>query len=552
MFVRRKQVRSGNRILTYLQVVENHRRDGKVRQKVLLTVGREDQMPPGRVDEFVRVLGAYAEKALVLDSVQDISLVAARAFGGVYVLGRLWDELDLDGIIGRRLAGRSYSTDMVAAIRTMVLNRCLDPRSKLGTLEWAKHRAWCPEAQSLGSQNLYRALDFLVEHKEAVEKALYSRMTDLLCLDSTLVFYDTTLVDVHSEPAPDDQERQLVRYSRNGSAQFLLALALSRDGLPFAHEVMPGNTTDVTTVKEAVGRLKQRFEIRQCVFVGDRGMVSDENLRWLQSQEVHYIVGAPMRRSKEVRDGVLATAGRYQEVSESLHLKEVGADGVRYIICYNPREAGHDRTTRESIVGHLEEVLRHPPGPGTKEAAALYSHPAHGRYLRRLQDGSLRLDRGRVSEDERYDGKYVLRTSHPKLAKEEVAAAYRQLMTVERSFRSLKSLEELAPVYHWKDRRVRGHVFVCVLAHLLERILERRLAQGGLQDCTAARALEVLDRVHMVPIEVKGRRYLARTEPDADVGRVLEALRYRLPPRLQELDGPGGAKVAEPHLLFSC
>ncbi|MDP2857655.1 MAG: hypothetical protein Q8P50_06700 [Bacillota bacterium] len=136
------------------------------------------------------------------------------------------------------------------------------------------------------------------------------------------------------------------------------------------------------------------------------------------------------------------------------------------------------------------------------------------------------------------------------MTKEEVAAAYKQLMMVERSSRSLKSLEELAPVYHWKDRRVRGHVFVCVLAHLLERILERRLAQGGLEDCTAVRALEILDRVHVVPLEVKRRRWLARTEPDADVSRVLEALHYRLPLRLRELDDAGGAKIPEPHSPF--
>ena len=124
-------------------------------------------------------------------------------------------------------------------------------------------------------------------------------------------------------------------------------------------------------------------------------------------------------------------------------------------------------------------------------------------------------------------------------------------MTVERSFRSLKTLEELAPVYHWKDRRVRGHVFVCVLAHLLERILERRLAQGGLEDWTTVRALEALDRVHMAPLEVKGHRWLVRSDPDADVSRVLDALGYRLPPRLREAEDQGGAKISEPRSLFS-
>lgn len=543
MFVRRKRVRSGQGTLTYVQLVENYRRDGKVRQKVLLTVGREDQLPPGRVDEIVGALKDWTERAVVLESVEELSLASGRSFGGVHVLERLWDELALDRILARLLKRRAYTSDVTAAIRAMVFNRCLDPHSKLGTLEWAQGDAWLPDTEGMGPQNLYRALDFLVEHKETVEKALYAHMTDLFCLDVSLVFYDTTLVNVSSEPEADE-ERQLVQYSRKKTSQFLLALALSRDGLPFAHEVLPGNTTDVVTVKTAIDKLRRQFGVRQVMFVGDRGTVSEENLKWLRSQDVHYIVGAPMRRTKEVRDSVLGTAGRYQQLEENLHVKEVEVEGRRYVICLNPEEAVRDLKTRESIVAYLEEALKDPPGPGTKEAAALFCHPVYGRYLCRLPDGTLKLDRTRLKAEARYDGKYVLHTSHPELTREEVARAYRQLMMVERSFRSLKSLEELAPVYHWKDRRIKGHVFVCVLAHLLERVMERRLAQGGVQGLTASRALRILSRVQLVPVQIRDHRWLVRTDLSPDAAAIFNALHYRVPPKIQplpQLHGGSGA-----------
>lgn len=539
MFVRRKEVRSGNRTYTYVQLVQNHRVDGKPRQKVLLSLGREDQLDRSQVDQLMLALRDLTEKVEVLGSWEEVGLGPGLELGSAYVLGRLWEEAGLGEVLRCQMRGRNFETDLVAAVKAMVLNRCLDPQSKLATVEWLEG-VYLPECRGLEVHHLYRALDLLCARKERIEEALYGRLTDLFSVDVSVVFYDTTLVTMHGETGG------LVQYGRNGVPQFLLSLALSRDGLPIAHELFPGNTVDVSTVKAAMDQLSRRFGISRCILVGDRGTVSAENLEGLRQAGYDYIVGVRMRQGGQTHDRVLATPGRYAQIRENLFVKEAEVDGGRYLICYNPQEADHDREVRQAILAQLEDDLRD-LRPGSRKAAELWSHPLKARFLRRLKDGSLRLDRARAAEEARYDGKYVLRTSRRDLEASEVALVYHQLLTVERSFRSLKSLQQIAPVFHYHDRRIRAHVFVCVLAHLLERLLENKLHATGME-ITASRALRQLARLQLIPAAIGQKHWLVRTDVTPQAAAILAALRYRLPPKLQEVITPSpaparGAKV---------
>ncbi len=381
--------------------------------------------------------------------------------------------------------------------------------------------------------HLYRALDVLYENKEAIEAGLFGQMRDLFSLDVSVVFYDTTLISSYGTCS------ELIRYSRNGEPEFLLTLALSREGLPFAHELHPGNTADVVTVSEAVKALKRRFSIRECIFVADRGVMSRDNLELLRQGGLHYIVGCPMRRAADVRDEVLSRPGRYRQI-EDIYIKRVVVDGRRYIICYNPLRAAYDRNKRQDILEELEADIAE-LDPRSKEAARLIAHRTKGRYLERLEDGTLRLNKRRIAQEARYDGKYVIRTSHPELSDEEVVRAYRNLALIERSFRSLKSLEEISPVYHWRTRRIKAHVHVCVLAHLLERYLEKRLREGGLK-MTAEQALRHLGRMKSVTVTINREVYRMRTEAPPEVRKIFKALGYRIPPRVQSKCSAPGAK----------
>ncbi|MFW6309321.1 MAG: IS1634 family transposase, partial [bacterium] len=404
-------------------------------------------------------------------------------------------------------------------------NRSIEPQSKLSTYDWLQEDVYFPPADKLQLHHLYRALDFLVDHKNAIESKIYDNLKNLFSLDVTVVFYDCSLVDMYGEHS------NLVKYSRKGKTQFLLCFVLSRDGLPISHEVLPGNTSDINTVIEAMNKLKKKFSIGRCIFVGDRGMVSQEKLDKLEKIDYDYIVGVRLNQWKEVKEQVLTTPGRFSKVKDNMKVKEAIVNDKRYLICYNPYQAQRDKETREAVVKELEKEIDG-LGPDTKKAASLYGHRYKGRYLRKLKDGTLKIDRAQIREDEKYDGKYILLTSDDELAKEEIATTFKRLTRIERSFRNLKSLNDLDPVFHSANRRIKAHVFVCILAHLLERIMEKKLVKEDLK-ITSAKAITRLGRMKATKTEINDKKILVRTDSNEKTNEIFKALHYRPPSRVE-------------------
>jgi transposase len=533
MFVRTKVLRQGQKEYRYLQIVHNQRVKGRVQQKVLFTLGRQEDVDPAQVDGLLKALAGYAEQAQVLSHIEELHLHNARNWGDLWVLTRLWEEVGFPQLFARILQQRQFEIDIERAVRATAFNRCLDPCSKLATYDWVRQEVAFPEAEDIALHHFYRALDFLHQEQAAWEKALYQREMHLFNLDVSLVFYDTTLVSVYGEH-PESLVKASRRSRQTHLKELLIGLVLSRDGMPLAHEVLPGNTVDATTVEAVTQRLCDRFGIRRCIFVGDGGMFSDPNLEHLEGLPFDYILGAPLRKLKEVRDQVLATPGRYSPVAENLEVKQVEIEGRRYILCHNPKEEKRDAALREALVQSLEVEITGSAGqPGTVAYQELLAQRRKRRYLRVLKDGTLRINRAAVRAEARYDGKHVLRTN-TELAGDEVAQSYRSLIRVEQSFHSLKSLEEVAPVYHWTEERVRGHVAACVLGHWLERLLERKLRQGGYTGSVST-ALRELGRVKSVEVELHGQWFRFRTEASPQAAEVLQALGYRLPPRVEPL-----------------
>jgi len=425
MFVREKTAPSGDKTYRYLQLVENERVDGKVKQKVILSLGRKDQLDRDRVDEVVGALKDYTQKAQVLESVEGIEPKQAKNLGDVTVLTRLWEEVGLDSVIRKALRGREYQFDVEAALKGVVFNRLIAPGSELSVKKWLDGDVYFPEGDGLQLHHLYRSLDFLVEEKETIETGLFNKLLDLFSMSLDVVFYDTSLVSYQGE----GEGNGLIQYSRKKEKQFLVGLMLSRDGFPFAHQVLPGNTADVSTVEEVADRLSERFSIGRCLFVADRGMISKSNLDYLEDQGRDYVVGVPARKYKKVRNVVLSTKGRYHPIKDNLRVKETTVDGKRYIICHNPKEAERAQATRTDIVEELEEEIDG-LNPETKKAHKLLSHSTKSKYLRQLKDGTLKIDRGRIREEARFDGKYVLVTNEEELFSHELATNYRELKRI--------------------------------------------------------------------------------------------------------------------------
>lgn len=238
----------------------------------------------------------------------------------------------------------------------MVLNRICDPLSKRAVHQWVKH-IHHPAFEHLELQHFYRALDFLIDHKETIENALFAETRNLFNLELDLVFWDTTSTYFEGRGPEELGAHGHSKEHRSDRVQIIVGLLMTREGIPVAHQVFPGNTADINTFRAAIKDVRERFQLRRVIFVGDRGMVSPTLLDELEFAQIEYIVGVKMRRSKAM-NAVLKTGGRYKVVKDNLKVKEVWHDIDRYVVCYNPAEAERDRLARADMVARLEAKLK--------------------------------------------------------------------------------------------------------------------------------------------------------------------------------------------------
>jgi len=434
-------------------------------------------------------------------------------------VGRVWEET-VGPLVEEVLGNEGVSR----AVYLMVLHRLCDPGSKVKCFRFAQD-VYGAGFEVLGLHDLYRALDRLAEGKEEIERGWLGRVRDLFT-ELSLVYFDTTSAYLEGTNPEGLASFGYSRDRRPDRRQVCLGVVVTREGIPVAHLLLPGRTADPEAFRGAIGYLVEGLGLSRVVVCCDRGMVSRGNLEALKGAGLSYIVAIRMRRDRGLARAVLSHPGRYREVAGNLKVKEVGVPGEedRYILCYNPFRAEEDRKAREGIVAGLEERLSSGNVRGLLSGAAR-------RYVRTV-GGEVRLDREKVEEDARYDGKWVLRTNTD-LAPEEVALAYKGLWQVEEAFRTLKTPLELRPIYHWAESRVRGHVMVCFLAFIMRQHLRLKLEEMGWEGSFSG-LLDALKQVRAVEIEDRaGLKYRFRDEIPAEAMPAFRALKIA-PPKLVE------------------
>ena len=470
MFARTKK--SGK--YQYLQIVQNHKEKGKVRQQVIATIGRLDELQAkGRVETLIRSLSRFSERALlILSGGSDPNLRAVK-IGPALLFERLWQRTGLRDAIKKVLSGRKYGFDVERAIFMTVLHRLMVSGSDRFCEQW--HRDYGIDGvQDIELHHLYRAMAFLGEqltdqkdatpfaprcNKDLVEEIIFDYRRDLFStLD--LVFFDTTSIYFEGQGGQSLGQRGFSKDHRPDLRQMVVGAIVDDKGQPVCCEMWPGNTADVTSLLPVIDRLHKRFGIGKCCIVADRGMISEKTLKVLESPDspVHYILGVRMRKVKAAAE-VLSRAGRYREVTPEgpgskdpspLKVKEVIHDDVRYIVCANSRQARKDAQDREAILNSLREQLKN-------GAKSLIGNKGYRRYLVVDKDAA-RIDEEKANAEAKFDGKWVLRTNTD-LPCDQVALKYKQLWQVERIFRDTKSLLETRPIFHRRDETIRGHVF---------------------------------------------------------------------------------------------
>lgn len=501
MFVRLKKFSGKHTTRQYLQVVESFREEGKMRQRVLCTLGRVERLQDGGLDALIQGLVKFSKNLAVIRASQDLLADWSKEYGGVLVFRKLWEELKMEQILKRYLKSHRYKSDIGEAIFALILNRILEPCSKRRAELWLEE-VYEPRFSSLKLQHFYRCLDFLDKHKTKIEEELFSEVKDLFNLELDIIFYDTTSIYFEGEGPESLAQKGYSKDKRPDLNQIVIGILLTKDGIPIGCEVFPGNCYDGSTLKCALEVLGKRFHLKRVIFVGDRAMVSQGNLAHLEECGYEYILGVKMRQLGDVNKEVLSRAGRYHRVNDSLWVKEVKVGEVRYVLCFNPEEAKRDAEERKAIVNNLEEKIK------SGSLKKVLTGDAQ-RYLK-LEKERFTLDYPKIEKEARYDGKYVLRTN-TELSAEEVALAYKNLWLVENTFRNLKDILKIRPIFLWTPARVRGHVFVCFLAFLLTVTLQKKLLQMGIKE-SLWNILRDVRKMKAVLLRVKDEPYLVRTE----------------------------------------
>lgn len=555
----------------YLRITERRNRDGstaayyalaenvwnaagkRAEARVVHNFGRAEKVDREALKRLVKSINRVLEVAdaplEAATKLPEIEIDQVYELGVVLVARSLWEELGIGAALRRRLLTAGLSAPHEVALFAMAANRLDDPGSKLACAErWLADVAWLPEAGGLKVDQLYRALDALATHAEAIEEEVFLKAADLFGLDVDLIFYDTTTAYFTTDEADEEgglRRRGHAKDGPEGAPQVVIALAVTRDGMPVRSWVLPGDTADVATVARIKEDLRT-WRLGRCVLVGDAGLYSADNLGELARGLGRYILAVPMRRLKEVEAEVLARPGRYRKVAPNLEVKEVwvgkGERRRRHVVCFNPEEAERQRQHRAALLEALAAELAaleardadHP-----KAACQLMASRRFGRYLAADAVGRPRLDPAKVKVAERLDGKFVVTTNDDSLTAEDAALGYKGAWIIEACFRKMKQTGlEIRPIYHWSPRRITAHVKLCVLALQMQRAAELRT---GLPWARLAHELAALKAVRY---RTEARTIVQRTRVPAALAETTKKLGVSMPKQLLAMSEPATDPLA--------
>ena len=526
---------------TYLQLAEAFRADGKPRHRIICTLGRaDDPETQAKMKNMAESLMRSCAQLKLINLSEDLKADYSKEYGACLVFKRLFTELGMTEVFSEAFKGLSTDFDITEALFNMMLNRLSDPASKRQMTMWEQN---VEGVQSFDLHQYYRALDYMIEHKNKIETRIFFNMRDLFNTELDIVLFDTTTLVYYGEGGdkgedgkkPQDQELLDYGFSkahRGDLKQVVVGVLMSKEGIPLGHEVFSGNTNDVSCFSQVIEQVKKKYGLSKLILVGDRGMISKANIKSLEDSKLNYILGYRMRTiSKLERAKVLSQANLRKLTNHTLEYKEVHYQEQRLVVCYNAERAELDRLHREDEVKRLREKIS---GSTVKQ---LISNLQYRKFIK-INDEKTKvsIDEEKIKEDALYDGVFVL-TTNTKLSCLQVVERYKDLWQIENGFRQLKDELEVGPIYHWKDRRIRAHIMICFLAFCLRVALYKKLKLHFKQEqFSFTEILRDLKALHVIGLNIGGQRVKLRTELRDGASHVFRAIGMRPPNRILESD----------------
>jgi transposase len=581
MYLRHTTICKDGKTHTYWRLVRSVRVGKRVRQETVAHLGELDSQGRARARQLaLQITGRreqyelFEARAAASEAVRvqpdQVRLERMRRFGDVWLGWRLWCALGLDGFCAEHIAAGRESVSWATMAAILVIARLCEPSSELHIAEdWYRRTALADllgvaEAQ-VNDDRVYRALDHLLPHKQALEEHLKHRLGALFGLDYELLLYDVTSTYFEGEAAANPMaKRGHSRDQRRDCKQVCIGLVVTRDGMPLGYEVFDGNRTDVTTVEEIVSTMERRYGQAHRVWVMDRGMTSAETVAWLNRTERRYLIGANKNEVKklapelvdardwrQVRDGVEAKLCASPDGGSEMFLLVRSADRQEKERAMHQRFAERIETALVRLEGRLARAQK-PVDRGVTERQIGRllgrNSRAAGRYAIRLVEDAttpagFRLDWSIRTEWDDWsrhsEGCYVLRTNITDWTPEALWRTYIQLSEAEAAFRIHKSDLSIRPIWHQKKDRVLAHILVCFLAYAMWKTLEQWQSRAGLgnsprtilQELAAIHSTDIVLPTATVPQRELRLRCVVR--PDKAQAALLDRLGLRIPERLR-------------------
>ena len=564
---------------TYWRLVRSVRRGGKVVQETIAQLGELDAKGRAKAKALARsITGRRADErqgdlfevatAPVAVRLDRVRVERGRAFGAVWLGCELWQAMKFDELLDELLAAGREKVSWAKIVAVLVIARLCEPSSELHVAEdWYRRTALEDllgiVSEDIYDERLYRALDRLLPHKEAMEKHLVKRLGELFAIQYDLLLYDVTSTYFEGSGDPQICKRGYSRDHRPDCVQVNIALVVTKEGFPLGYELFAGNRTDVTTVEEIVTTMETRYGKADRVWVMDRGMVSIDNVEWLQEGGRHYILGAARSEIKKWNKE-LVDKKNWQQVRDGVEVKICpGPEGHEaFLLCRSQERATKEKAMHHRFCQRIEEGLASLGRRLEKSRKRLdrdilqrqvgrllgRNSRAAGRYRIEIVDDAsaaagVRLDWGvRRQWDEwaQYsEGTYILRTNITGWTPQSLWTAYVQLTEAEAAFRIHKSDLSIRPIWHQKAGRIEAHILVCFLAYVLWKTLEKWQSLAGLGNSPRT-ILEELARSQstdvVLPLAEDSQREIRLrcvVRPDKAQAALLDRLGLTLPERLR-------------------
>jgi len=579
MYLRHTTRRKDGKSHVYWQLVRSVRRGHKVVQQTVAHLGELDAQGRARAQALARSIAGdcavEAQRHLFDDQPEAIPvklgkvrIERSRSFGAVWLGWLLWRALKLDELCERLLPPGREAVPWGEVIAILVIGRLCEPSSELHVAEqWYRSTALEDllgvASEQIYDERLYRSLDRVLPHKQAIESHLVERLGELFDLDYDLLLYDVTSTYFEGLADPSIARRGYSRDHRFDCVQVNIALVVTREGMPLGYEIFRGDTVDVTTVEEIVESMERRFGKARRVWVMDRGMVSAQNVTWLNESGRRYVIGTARSELKRW-SRQLAERTDWRHIREDVQVKLCrGPDGVEtFLLCRSASRIEKERAMHERFARRIEAGLaslgrriassRRRLNRSTLErqiGRLLERHArAAARYTISIEEdpsaaSGLRLDWSANPEWDEWaalsEGTYILRTNVHAWSDEELWKTYIQLTEAEAAFRIHKSDLAMRPIWHHKEARIKAHILICFLAYALWKTLQQWQSRAGLGHSPRT-VLTEFSRIHAADVvlpladgSARELRLRCVVRPEPGQGLLLQRLGLTLPQRLR-------------------